>query len=190
MFRAKNMLMQPETGLVFSKWQRDERNKPKPKPADDEDIPEEDEEDESKKPLIENRMVQRECDIDQINREISFYSNIKKTLIDEFVRLLNVGSYLKVDSAGMTPDELCEAVLAKFKPNKNTPLRPVAKQIEEAGSFKDCLMAGIDTEDDKFALPRQFSVFRTVDCVAHFNGQVEQGTAEFAAEYANNIFVF
>ena len=40
------------------------------------------------------------------------------------------------------------------------------------------------------SLPRQWSLWRTTDPVALSKGKVQPGSPEFAAHYANNVFVF
>jgi hypothetical protein len=54
--RAKNMLLDPTDGVVYSKWEIEERNKPKPKKFDEDGNVIEEEEDENapKKLLVEN----------------------------------------------------------------------------------------------------------------------------------------
>lgn len=39
-------------------------------------------------------------------------------------------------------------------------------------------------------MPRQWSLWRTTDPVELYRGKVEQGQSEFAAHFANNVFVF
>lgn len=66
-------------------------------------------------------------------------------------------TFIKVDIAGLTPDELTETVLIRMKPNQAEPLRPTATIIEEgAGSFKELLTVGQEDEDDPdaFFVPR------------------------------------
>ena len=80
-------------------------------------------------------------------------------------------------------------MMVRIKPNETEPLRPIANIIEDgAGSFKELLTAGID--DEGFHLPRQWSLWKTIDPVSLFRGQVEQGVPEFAAHFGNNVFVF
>lgn len=50
------MRVNPEDGIVYSRWEREERKKPKPIPADGEDPPEEDEEN-AIKPLDELTLI-------------------------------------------------------------------------------------------------------------------------------------
>jgi len=65
-------------------------------------------------------------------------------------------------------------------------LRPLALQIEGAGDFKSLLTEGLEENH----LPRKWSLWRTYDPVALFNGKVIQGAAEFACHYNGNVFVF
>ena len=191
--RASNVRVQTETGIPFSRWERAERNKPKIVNPDDDDAggDDDDEDDPSKKPLHDSEMVIRPCDTyDRIGREIEYYNMRERSAFDEFILKLYDSTYIKLDISGMNPDELAGSVMARIKPNAATPLRPVAYIIEDGGSFKDLLTAGLDDEDDKFVLPRQWSLWKTTDPVALADGQVEQGLPEFAAHYANNAFVF
>ena len=104
-------------------------------------------------PLNESEMVMRPGDTyERINREVEYYKGEHRVSFDEFIHELFVSTYVKLDVAGMTPDELAESVMARLKPNSAVPLRPIAHVIEDGGSFKDLLTAGID--DEGFALPR------------------------------------
>ena len=116
----------------------------------------------------------------------------ERNIFDEYIVKLYDSTYVKVDIAGMTPEELTETILVRMKPNKSEPLRPIAHIIEDgAGSFKELLQPPADDDDpDKFQLPRQWSLWKTTDPVALSKGQVEQGSPEFAAHFANNVFVF
>jgi len=59
--KASQLRVTPQDGVVFSKWERDERAKPKKPLAEDEEPPEEDEEN-AIKPLNPNELVFRVCD--------------------------------------------------------------------------------------------------------------------------------
>lgn len=61
--RAKNMLSSVSDGLVYSQWERNERNKPKVI-LEDEEEPEEDEN--APPPLVESEMVMRPCDLPEV----------------------------------------------------------------------------------------------------------------------------
>lgn len=191
--RAIQIRVQTETGIPFSNWERVERNKPKVKTGDEEDddpVDDDDEDDLSKKPLEENKMVIRPCDTyDKFSREVDYYNMRERGAFDEFIVKMWDSTYVKIDVAGYTPDELSGLILAKLKPNSANPLRPIAHIIEDGGSYKELLTAGKE-DDDNFSLPRQFSLWKTTDPVALSKGQVEQGQPEFAAHYANNVFVF
>lgn len=200
--RADSILIKPQSGLTFSKWERDERNKPKPVVLDEdgnpvEEEPDEDEEAEEKiamglkGPLLDAEMVGRSCDSESnFNREVEYYNMHERNIFDEFIVKLYDSTYIKVDMAGLTPDELTESVLVRIKPNSAEPLRPIAHIIEDgAGSFKELLTAGME-DIEGFSLPRQWSLWKTIDPVALKRGQVEAGLPEFAAHFGNNVFVF
>ena len=173
--RSNTIKIQVETGFPFSRWERDERNKPKVVNEDEEEIgnqSEVDPDDPNNKPLVDNEMVVRPCDTyDKLSREIEYYNSAERQAFNEFIYKLYDSTYVKVDTTGMDPDEVTDAVLAKMKPNAAVPLRPIAHVIEEAGSFKELLTAGID--DETFNLPRQWSLWKTSDPVALSKGLVE-----------------
>jgi YHS domain-containing protein len=97
-------------------------------------------------------------------------------------------TYIKIDVAGLSADEITEAVKFRIKPNQSAPNRPIATQIEGGGDYKGCLTEGIET--DTGALARQWSLWRQTDPVALSKGVVLKGQAEFAVDYANNVFCF
>lgn len=141
--------------------------------------------------MVDSELVSRGCDSKNIfDKEIEYYNMRERNIFDEFIVKLYDTTFIKLDVAGMTPDELSETLMARIKPNDSEPLRPIAQIIEDgAGSFKELLTTGLG-EEDQFFLPRQWSLWKTTDPVALKNGQVEQGVPEFAAHFANNVFVF
>ena len=94
--------------------------------------------------------------------------------------------FIRVEAAGLTPDQLADAVQCKLVPDEGLPLRPIAVQIEGAGDFKSLLTEGVEENH----LPRKWSLWKTIDPVALYNGKVIQGAAEFACHYNGNVFVF
>lgn len=68
------------------------------------------------------------------------------------------------------------------------PVAPVAKLIEGGGDFAGLLSADVNVDEGQ--LPRQYSLWRTTDPVALKSGRVIPGVGDFAAHYANNVFVF
>ena len=108
--------------------------------------------------------------------------------MDDLISLLFNQTYVKLDVAGMTPDEVTDTIKYRLKPDETGPNRPIGKQIEDAGDYKSLLTEGIEMEEGNLA--RQWSLWRQTDPVALFNGQVLKGVPEFAVEYANNVFVF
>lgn len=200
--RAQGLLVHPVSGTVYSRWQRKERNKPKPvvldedgNPVEDEEEPEENEEEllalGMKGPLIDSEMVARSCDSMEIfNREIYNYNDEERSHFSHYEHDLFDSTYVKVDMSGLTPEELTEAVMSKIKPNMAEPLRPIAHIIEDgAGSFKELLTAGMEDEEG-FFLPRQWSLWKTIDPVALKRGEVVPGEPQWAAHFSNNVFVF
>ena len=94
--------------------------------------------------------------------------------------------YIKLDSAGLTPDELTDCVTCKVKSDDDLTLRPLAIQIEGAGDFKSLLTEGLEENQ----LPRKWSLWKQIDPVALAQGKVVQGLPENAAHYNGNVFVF
>lgn len=204
--RAAGLLVTPQHGAVYSKWERAERNKKKPKQfdADGEEIIEEEEPEENEEELIamglkgdlvDAEMVSRSCDsAKKFSKEVEYYNRSERHIFDEFIVKLYDTTYIKVDIAGMTPDELTSTLMIRMKPSTAEPLRPIAHIIEDgAGSFKELLTTGLgenESGEEQFFLPRQWSLWKTTDPVSLKNGQVEQGVPEFAAHFGNNVFVF
>lgn len=57
-------------------------------------------------------------------------------------------TFIKVQSAGLTPDELAESVVYRLKRSTSAPLVPVATIIEGgASSFKDLLTQDVNQEE-------------------------------------------
>ena len=98
-------------------------------------------------------------------------------------------TFIKVQSAGLTPDEIADSVVCRLKRSTSEPLVPVAVIIEGgAGSFKDLQTQDVNSEEGQ--LPRLWSMWRTIDPVSLLKGKVQPGLPEFAAHYSNNVFVF
>ncbi len=185
--RCEALLSTPADGLVFSAWERAERNKPKPPLGEDEEEPEEDEN--APKPLVEAEMVTRACDrLDVITEQIQNYKNNERPDFDSAIVKMFHSTFIQVEVAGLTPEELTAAVAARIHPFDSDPLTPVATVIEGGSDLKGLLTEGIEPEDG--TLPRQWSLWRTTDPVSLQQGQVVPGSAEFACHYANNVFVF
>ena len=109
----------------------------------------------------------------EFNLEVEYYNMRERNIFDEYIVRLYDSTYVKVDISGMTPNELTETVLIRMKPNETEPLRPIAHIIEDGGSFKDLLQPPPDADDDeKFQLSRQWSLWKTIDPVSLYNGQV------------------
>lgn len=169
--KASQLRVTPQDGIVFSKWERDERAKPKKPLAEDEEPPEEDEEN-AVKPLNPNELVFRVCDnLSNIQKELQRYENSERPDMDDYIVKLYNSTYIKLQSAGLTPDEVADSLVYKLKPSQEEPLVPVATVIEGgAGSFKDLLTQEVNTEDGQ--LPRQWSLWKTTDPVALKRGKV------------------
>ena len=75
---------------------------------------------------------------------------------------------MKVEAAGLTPDELALTVTTRIKPFDSDTLTPVATIIEGAGDFKSLLTEGIEEPEEENVgkqLPREWSLWRTIDPV-------------------------
>jgi len=137
--RSEGMRVDPETGAVYSKWEREERAKPKPESEDQA------EDEEEVKPLDEGALVQRSCDFEhRIKEELHYYNTIERPAMEELLINLYENQYVKVDSAGLTPDEITECVQCRVKTDDDLPLRPLAIQIEGVSDYKSLLTDGLE----------------------------------------------
>ncbi len=83
--RAEQIRMNPEDGQVYSKWEREERKKPKPVKEDEEAADEEDEEN-AIKPLDELALIQRPNDMeDRIKEELHYYNTVERPAMEELL---------------------------------------------------------------------------------------------------------
>ena len=170
-------------------------NDPPPK-LDEEGEPIVEEEDpDAPKKLDTGAMVQRVQDTDTfISDELAHYNaNERPALDDMLVRLYN-HQYLKLDSAGLIPDELADAAAWRLREDESIPLRPIGRGWPEGGpaDFRACLTEALEEpkEGEPEPLPRQWSLWRQTDPVALFNGQVIPGEPDKAVSYADSMFVF
>ena len=194
--RARHLRLDPEDGQVYSRWERAERNKPKPKKLDEDgnEIEEEEdpEEEGAPKPLDEMALVHRVQDTDAfVGEELAHYNaNERGALDDMLVRLYN-HQYLKLDSAGLSPDELADAAAWRLRPDDSVPLRPTALKLDGgAGDFKALLTEPLFEDQPEGTLPRTWSLWQQTDPVALLDGKVIPGAPENAVAYANNMFAF
>jgi len=137
------MRLNAEDGVVHSRWERTEHNKPKPVQYDEEGQPIEEEEDPDNpfKPLLESEMIQRVQDTETfIAEELAHYNaNERPALDDMLVRLFN-HQYLKLDSAGLTPNEIADAAQWRLRTDETVPLLLEAELLDGgAGDFKAAL---------------------------------------------------
>jgi YHS domain-containing protein len=194
-------------GKVFSKWERDGRI-PKPKPKkellegeEEEEEEEEEEGDENKpKPFDEAELFTRICDEkDTFLEELEHYATIERPAVDDLICNLFEHTFIKLDVAGMDPDEIAATVKFRLQNDESAPLRPIGRVIQDpSGAFKDLLQDGFDPDPESETfdgigegrLPRQWSMWRQQDPVCLSKGEVKIGAAEFAVDYANNVFCF
>ena len=197
--RANGIRFDPETGEVVSRWERDERRKPKKKKRDEDAEGEEDEDEEEeedidpddpdapRKPKIlqEDQVLMQIRDLDdQINEELNVYANIRPSF-DNLIKGLYHHQYIKIDSAGLTPEVIRDTLVARIK-GENTLLRPLAVPLEAEGDAKSYLTSGKEEGE----LPRRWSLWKQTDPVALFNGKVVEGVPDFAASFNDKVFLF
>lgn len=83
--RAANMKVDPIDGIVYSRWEREERKKPKPNSEGDDAVSEPDEEN-AIKPLDENTLIQRINDTeDRIREELLYYNTTERPAMEELL---------------------------------------------------------------------------------------------------------
>lgn len=187
--RTEHLRIDPVHNIVYSRWEREERKKKKKSGGENEsgEDQEDEEEDPTKLPLDEKTLIKRICDTDEnIREELTYYNSMERPAMEEFMLNLYDSQYIRVDSAGLTPDELTSCVVCKIKPDQDLPLRPIATQIENGSDFKSLLSEGLEENQ----IPRKWSYWKLIDPVALLDGKLIQGQAEWAASYYNNVFVF
>ena len=82
--RAQHMRLDPTDGNVYSRWEREERKKPKPK-KDGEDDPADDDEN-AIKPLDELALVTRVNDSEErIRKELTHYNTSERPAMEELL---------------------------------------------------------------------------------------------------------
>jgi len=107
--RASTMRLDPADGNVYSRWEREERKKPKPKKEGDEEAPEDEEN--AIKPLDEFALVQRVNDTDdRVRIELTHYNTVERPAMEELLVNFHEDQFIRLDAAGFTPDEITEAV--------------------------------------------------------------------------------
>lgn len=79
------MRVDPADGALYSRWEREERKKPKPKKEGEEDDAPVDEEN-IIKPLVEKDLIQRVNDTeDRIRVELTHYSSVERPAMEELL---------------------------------------------------------------------------------------------------------
>ena len=110
--------------------------------------------------------------------------------MEDFIQKLHNHQFLKLDAAGLQPEEIADACEWRLRPDETIPLRPIPKQLEGGSDFKALLTDPLFEDQPEGTLPRQWSLWKTIDPVALYNQKVVPGVPEFAVAYANNMFVF
>ncbi len=123
--RAQHMRLDPSDGNVYSRWEREERKKPKPK-KEGEDDPAEDDEN-AIKPLDEFALVQRVNDSEErIRNELTHYNTVERPAMEELLVNFHEDQFIRLDAAGLTPEEITDAISVRIKTDDTLPLRPLA----------------------------------------------------------------
>lgn len=198
--RAGGIKFDPETGEIVSKWERDERRKPKKKKRTDEDGEgEEDEEEEEpeedpddpdapRKPKVleEDKVLTRVKDLkDRLEDELQNYNSVEAPAFEKLIKPLYHSQYIKLNSAGLKPEVINEALVARIK-GENTLLRPIAIPLEAEGDNKSYLTSGKEEGE----LPRRWSIWKQTDPVSLSQGKVVEGQTDFAASFNDRVFLF
>ncbi len=75
------MRVNPDDNVTYSRWEREERKKPKPV-AEDEEVDEENQ----IKPFDERALFKRTCDTDeQIKEELHYYNTVERPAMEELL---------------------------------------------------------------------------------------------------------
>jgi adenylate/nucleoside-diphosphate kinase len=197
--RAGGIRFDPETGEVVSRWERDERRKPKKKKRTDEEGEgegEEEEEEEAdpddpdapKKPKVldEEKVLIRIKDLNEkLDEELQNYNSVEAPALKKLIEPLYHNQYIKFDCAGVRPEVIKESLVVRIKGEKKL-LRPIAVPLESESDNKSYLTAGKEEGE----LPRRWSLWKQTDPVALFNGRVVEGQTEFAASFNDRVFLF
>jgi len=185
--RSQNMRVDPADGTLYSRWEREERKKPKPKKEGEEEEPPEEEN--VIKPLVEKDLVVRVNDTDErIRAELTHFSTVERPAMEELLINFYEDQFIRLDAAGLTPDELTDSVECRLKADEGLPLRPLPTIIE--GGSEDGYLALLTEGVEAPNLPRKWSVWKLYDPVALFNGKLIKGRGDFACHYSGNVFVF
>lgn len=195
--RANGIRFDPETGEVVSRWERDERRKPKKKKRaegdgegeedEEEEEPDPDDPDAPKKPKIldEDKVLVRARDLnDQIEEELQNY-RASEANWHKVIQGLHHHQYVRLGSAGLRPEVVRDTLVARIK-GENKLLRPLAIPLEAEGDNKAYLTSGKEEGE----LPRRWSLWKQTDPVALSKGKVVEGQTEFAASYNDRVFLF
>lgn len=158
------MLMDGTDGIVYSGHEIRERNKPKPVVLDEDgNVVEEaaEEEENAPKKLIVSEMITRVEDTEAfLQIELDNYAEEKKHQLDDFVMRLHNHQFLKLEAAGLLPEELADSAECILRPDETVPLRPVAIQPEnEAGDFKALITDPMKEEQPEGTLPRTYGLW-------------------------------
>ena len=197
---SEGIRFDPETGEVVSRWERDERRKPKKKKRvddegegegeedqEEEDEPDPDDPDAPKKPKVlqEDQVLKRIRDSeDQLIEELENYSHIRPSF-QKLINSLYHHQYIKIDNAGLKPETIRDTLVIRIK-GENKLLRPIAIPLEAEGDNKSYLTGGKEEGE----LPRRWSIWKQTDPVALYNGRVVEGQTEFAASFNDRVFLF
>lgn len=106
------MKVNPDDNVTYSRWEREERKKKKPLAEDEE----EEDEETAIKPFDEFLLFQRSCDTeDRIKEELNYYNTVERPSMEELLINFHENQYIRLDSAGLTPEELTNCVSSRIK---------------------------------------------------------------------------
>eukprot|EP00828_Plagiopyla_frontata_P023696 TRINITY_DN3029_c0_g1_i10.p1 TRINITY_DN3029_c0_g1~~TRINITY_DN3029_c0_g1_i10.p1 ORF type:complete len:1472 (-),score=263.93 TRINITY_DN3029_c0_g1_i10:1139-5554(-) len=176
----------PETGKVYSQWNREQLRKPLTANEDD-PPPDLTEEEEKERQIKDDELVLCPTESpDEITQQLDTYNRSVSKKLNKLIDYLPASQIIRIQSClGMKPVDVCQAALGKLA-TELTPLRPLGIKLE-AGGEKDLLTQGL--EDGKVS--RVWSKYYQMDPVElQLKGRVVAGKGEFACEFAGRVFLF
>ena len=81
---------------------------------------------------------------DRIADELHYYNTVERPAMEELMITFYDNQFIRIDAAGLTPEQITDAVQCRIKSDDDLPLRPLAIQIEGGGDFKSLLTEGLE----------------------------------------------
>lgn len=63
---------------------------------------------------------------ERIRAELAHYNTVERPSMEELLITFHEDQFIRLDSAGLTPEDLTDAVYCRLKPDEGLPLRPIA----------------------------------------------------------------